>query len=73
MMIAHARGERWHFGISCRQCHSALIAPNRSEYVGKNHVRHFWSCENCGHDSETSVNLPASKPNKSIHPVSLVA
>ncbi len=37
-------GQWWHFGASCDQCHAALITPERSEYVSKHQVRHFWSC-----------------------------
>jgi hypothetical protein len=41
-------------GISCGRCHDALIAPTSSQYVSARQVRHAWSCENCGHQFETS-------------------
>jgi len=57
-MIGETSADRWQrFGTSCDQCSDELIAPDRSEYVSKYHVRHFWSCENCGHEFEMSVNL----------------
>jgi hypothetical protein len=31
---------------------AGIVAPEWSEYVGKRKVRHFWSCENCGHEIE---------------------
>jgi DNA-directed RNA polymerase subunit RPC12/RpoP len=45
------------YGIACAQCNHRLIAPNWSEYVSENHVRHSWSCESCGHQFETSDRL----------------
>jgi hypothetical protein len=57
-MIARGSGEGWQFGTSCHQCHDDVIAPNRSEYVSEDQIRHIWSCESCGHEFEMSVNLP---------------
>ena len=58
-MIAHTSGDDFRlFGTSCDQCQDDIIAPNRSEYVNQDQVRHFWSCDNCGHQFEMSVNLP---------------
>jgi hypothetical protein len=37
------------YGMACTECNELVIAPEWSEYVGKHEVRHFWSCENCGH------------------------
>jgi hypothetical protein len=56
-MIAETTGDRWHFGTSSEQCSDEVVAPDRSEYVSKYHVRHLWSCDNCGHEFEMSVNL----------------
>ena len=52
------------YGITCIRCNDRLIAPNWSKYVGERHIRHFWSCERCGHQFETSDDLPinASRP-----------
>ena len=45
------------YGIACIRCNDSLIAPNWSEYVSEQHVRHSWSCESCGHQFETSDRL----------------
>ena len=45
------------YGIACNRCNDRLIAPNWSEYVSENHVRHSWSCDSCGHQFETSDHL----------------
>jgi len=34
-----------------------LIAPKWSAYATKYEVRHFWSCDNCGHEIEMVVEL----------------
>src|SRR5215212_8183727 len=34
------------------------FAPNWSEYMSEDHIRHSWYCENCGHQFETSEYLP---------------
>jgi len=56
-MVTEMGDDRRVFGTSCDQCHHDLIAPKRSEYVSEEQVRHFWSCANCGHEFEMSVNL----------------
>jgi RNase P subunit RPR2 len=75
-MVAKAKGRAMHFGTVCSQCHSTVIAPQRSAYVSKHRVRHVWSCDACGHEFEVSVNLRANdtlKTSNSIRPASLVA
>jgi DNA-directed RNA polymerase subunit RPC12/RpoP len=52
------------YGIACALCNHRLIAPNWSEYVSENHVRHSWSCESCGHQFETSDRLRFNAPTK---------
>jgi transcription elongation factor Elf1 len=44
------------YGMACTECNDLLVAPKWSAYVSKHAVRHFWSCENCGHDIEMTVN-----------------
>jgi transcription elongation factor Elf1 len=44
------------YGMACTECNELVISPEWSEYVGKHEVRHFWSCENCGHEIEMLVN-----------------
>jgi transcription elongation factor Elf1 len=43
-------------GMACSKCNDLPIAPKWSAYVSKHEVRHFWSCENCGHEIEMTVN-----------------
>jgi uncharacterized protein with PIN domain len=43
---------------SCPQCNDLQLAPLASEFVSQGQVRHFWSCEACGHEFTTSVKLP---------------
>ena len=42
------------YGITCIRCNDSLIAPDWSRYVSEHHISHFWSCESCGHQFETS-------------------
>jgi transcription elongation factor Elf1 len=44
------------YGMACTECNDLLVAPKWSAYVSQHAVRHFWSCENCGHDIEMTVN-----------------
>ena len=41
----------------CAQCGDTLFAPEWSEHVNERCVRHFWSCDACGYQFETSVYL----------------
>jgi transcription elongation factor Elf1 len=48
------------FGRSfCPECNDMLLAPAASEFVSESLIRHFWSCDTCGHEFETSVKLPS--------------
>ncbi|HLH90452.1 MAG TPA: hypothetical protein VKX28_18525 [Xanthobacteraceae bacterium] len=42
---------------ACPKCNDLQFAPAASEFVSKGKVRHFWSCEACGHEFSTSVKL----------------
>jgi transcription elongation factor Elf1 len=44
------------YGMACTEGNDLLVAPTWSAYVSKCEVRHFWSCENCGHKIEMTVN-----------------
>ena len=44
------------YGMACTECNDLLVAPKWSAYVSKREVRHFWFCENCGHEIEMTVN-----------------
>jgi transcription elongation factor Elf1 len=57
------------YGMMCTECNELLIAPRSSGHVSKHEVRHFWSCDNCGHELEMVVNLgidATSKPTTSV-------
>ena len=45
------------YGMMCAECGELVIAPNSSAHVSNHEVRHFWSCDNCGHEIEMVVNL----------------
>ncbi|HZP78034.1 MAG TPA: hypothetical protein VFB45_17960 [Pseudolabrys sp.] len=41
--------------IECAQCGEQTFAPEWSEYLEDNRVRHFWVCDACGYKFETLV------------------
>ncbi|MDB5599352.1 MAG: hypothetical protein JWN71_1396 [Xanthobacteraceae bacterium] len=41
----------------CPQCNEKLFAPAWSEHVSERCVRHYWVCDACGYDFESSVYL----------------
>jgi len=45
----------------CPECHDLLVAATQSQHVDLDVVRHWWSCESCGHEFRTTVQLPALK------------
>ena len=46
------------FGLrSCPHCDELVVAPEVSEFVSEGKVRHFWSCDSCGHEFATAVRL----------------
>jgi hypothetical protein len=48
----------WRYGMKCcAHCNETVIAPTWSRYESRHRVRHSWSCESCGHEFETSVDL----------------
>jgi hypothetical protein len=44
------------YGMVCTECNDLQVAPKWSAFVSKHAVRHFWSCENCGHEVDMTVN-----------------
>ena len=44
----------------CPHCHDLLFAPAVSVHVSERDVRHWWSCDNCGHEFMTSVKVAAT-------------
>jgi transcription elongation factor Elf1 len=50
----------WYFA-PCAQCGDSLVGPEWSEHVSEQRVRHFWSCDSCGYQFETTVLLSLSE------------
>ena len=44
----------------CPQCRAWLLAPDWSEYVSEQRVRHAWSCDECSYEFETTVFFAAA-------------
>jgi PHP family Zn ribbon phosphoesterase len=42
-----------------------VIAPYCSEYLSEERVRHFWSCEDCGRQIKSDVDLRVTVSNLS--------
>jgi hypothetical protein len=42
---------------NCTQCGAPLFAPAGSEYLDDWHIRHFWSCDSCKCEFETTISL----------------
>jgi len=42
----------------CPECHDLMVAAAMSQHVTADVVRHWWSCESCGHEFRTTVQLP---------------
>ena len=46
------------FGIDCVQCGNELIAPENTEYVDHQLIRHLWHCPKCRARFETFPRFP---------------
>jgi hypothetical protein len=44
---------------ACPYCGDRLLAPEVSEFVDGDEIRHHWSCDSCGGESRTSIELTA--------------
>ena len=44
----------------CPQCEDQLFASSVSVHVNENDTRHWWSCEECGHQFMTTVRMRRS-------------
>ena len=51
----------------CPSCNDLLLAAAASSYVSEREVRHFWSCDACGHEFTTSVGL-RSRRSEEVRP-----
>jgi C4-type Zn-finger protein len=45
------------FGNQCAQCGADIIAPEWSEHLSDQCVRHVWSCDACGYRFEGTICL----------------
>ena len=52
------------YGMTCEQCGKGLIAPESSEFVSEQCVRHLWHCINCNAEFEMSAYFPADTNSK---------
>jgi hypothetical protein len=43
----------------CPRCDDLMVAPAHSQHVNHDLVRHWWTCEACGHEFRTTVRLPS--------------
>lgn len=41
--------------LLCPQCQDLIIAATQSQHVSRNEIRHWWTCEACGHQFRTTV------------------
>src|SRR5262249_3115547 len=58
------------YGMACTECNDLVVAPKWSAYASKREVRHIWSCENCGHEIEMTVNTvlaPDRNPARALN------
>jgi RNase P subunit RPR2 len=49
---------------ACPECAEQQFASTVSVHVASSEVRHWWSCENCGHEFMTVVKLRKSKSRR---------
>jgi ribosomal protein L37AE/L43A len=52
------------YGMTCEECGKGLIAPESSEFVNEQCVRHIWHCTNCNDEFEMSAYLPTDSNSK---------
>ena len=42
----------------CPRCGDRLIAPEVTEFIEGGTIQHYWICDSCGEESQTSVTPP---------------
>jgi DNA-directed RNA polymerase subunit M/transcription elongation factor TFIIS len=53
--------------LFCPQCKDLIIAATQSQHVSTNEIRHWWMCENCGHEFHTKVRwLPSLVDSEAV-------
>lgn len=45
----------------CPRCGEMQVAPDQSEFVCEGVIHHTWSCDGCGHDFVTTVDLEINR------------
>ena len=45
----------------CPHCDDMLVAPAVSVHVHQDDIRHWWSCDACGHEFMTSVTVASMR------------
>jgi len=55
----HSAGIPYFGMLHCVNCGGALVAPAKSAYLGGGQIRHFWSCDACGQEFQTSIRIAA--------------
>jgi RNase P subunit RPR2 len=61
-MKYHATAPSFSVGLQpafCPACHDLMVSASKSAHVREDVVRHWWSCESCGHEFRTTVELPS--------------
>lgn len=51
-------GARFVRTYACPQCGDRIVSPAWSEHVSERCVRHYWCCDACNYEFETSIYLP---------------
>lgn len=44
----------------CPQCGDMVFAPTATEFAGEGRIQHHWSCEMCGQEFGTAVEVPVA-------------
>ena len=63
-MTKTAFRDRSVYGMTCEECGKGLIAPDSSEFVNEQCVRHLWHCINCNAEFEMSAYFPNNTDSK---------
>jgi hypothetical protein len=59
MRVTYAQ-ERYLGGLSCLKCGGLIIAPEASEFMSDEQIRHAWSCDECDHEFQTLIRFQRS-------------
>jgi ribosomal protein S27AE len=48
----------------CPRCGEAMFMAQASEFMEDGEIRHHWSCDACGEDFLTTVNVAQERPER---------